>query len=62
MDTFYCITAINRLTHIRERASKLFLTKAIAERNCREFVLWESKKRSYIYPQVEPFQEDFFIK
>ncbi len=62
MDTYYCITAINRLTHTRERVSRAFSTKAIADRKCRELVSGTPEKRAYIYPQVEPFQKDLFIK
>ncbi len=62
MNTNYCITAINRLTHIRERVSSVFSTKAIADRKCREFVSGAPENRAYIYPKVEPFQKDFFIK
>ena len=57
MDTYYMITAVNRLTNMRERVSGK-LPREVAEK--KRQMLVKQKNATYTYPKVEPYDRKLF--
>jgi len=57
----YCVTAISRLTGDRDPIS-LPSSKEQAEKMCSTFKKIPSRKRVYIRPKVEIYQEELFYR
>lgn len=59
MNVMYHITGISRLTGERESIS-MAVPKDLADNICSRFKKIPSKKRVYLRPKVEIYQEDLF--
>lgn len=56
----YCITAINRLTHEREKVSCMSTSKESVQEIKRQYLLTPARKRTHIYPTISIAQPKLF--
>ncbi len=60
MDTKYCITAVNKLTGVREQVSGVYPDKAQALKAHRKMMRPSTENKAYLKPKVEAYQLPLF--